>query len=63
MALPSSAMLPAGRRNQAHDGLDGRGLADAVAAEHGRDAALGQLEVDALQDVAGAVVRVEAADG
>ena len=48
-----------GRRNQPHDGLDGRGLADAVAAEHGRDAACGQLEIDPLEDVAGAIVRVE----
>jgi hypothetical protein len=42
--------------------LHHRRLADAVAAEHGADAALRHVEVDALQDVAGAIVRVHALD-
>src|SRR5262245_1566529 len=51
------------RRYEAHDGLDGRRLADPVAPEQAGYAALRQLEIDALQDVAGAVMRVETQEG
>jgi hypothetical protein len=53
---------PAAQANQPHDGLHHRRLADAVAAEHGADAALRHVEVDALQDMAGAIMRVHALD-
>ena len=51
----------ADRRDLAHDGLDGRRAADAVAAEQADHLAGGDIEVDALQDVALAVVGVEIA--
>ena len=53
---------PAAQHDQPHDGLHHRRLADAVPAQHGADAARLQVEVDALQDVAGAIMRVHALD-
>src|SRR5262249_26045401 len=50
-------------RHQPHDGLDGCGFADAVAPEHRSNASFRQIEIDALQDVAGTVVRIEAGEG
>ena len=49
------------RRPQAHDGAQRRRLAGAVAAQQHRHLALGHDEVDAVQDVIGADVRVHAA--
>ena len=54
--------LPAARRGQADDRAHGRGLADAVAAEHGGDAAGRHLQVDALQDMTLAVIGMQALD-
>src|SRR5439155_22823390 len=50
------------RLDEPHDGPHRRRLAHAVAAEHCGDAASRQLEIDALQDVARGVVRVEVLD-
>src|SRR5262249_24424824 len=44
---------------QSHDGLDRRRFADAVAPEKGSNASPGQIKIDALQDVACTVVRIE----
>jgi hypothetical protein len=58
MSRPLKRMLPAGG-NFAHDRLDGGGAADAVAAEQTHHLAGGDVEVDALQNMALAVVGVE----
>ena len=50
------------RRSEPHDRAQRGGLADAVAAEDGRAAARLDLQVDALQDVAVAVIGVQALD-
>ena len=47
------------RRRQADQAAHGRGLAGAVAAEHGDDLAFVHLERDAMQDVALAVERMD----
>ena len=51
------------RRRQAHQAAQRRGLARAVASEQRGDLALGHLQADAVQDVALAVVGVEAFGG
>ena len=56
---PSKVMLPERTGTQADQALEQRGLADAVAPEHGRAGALGNLEAHVAQDVAAAVVLVE----
>ena len=48
------------RRRQAHQAAQRRGLAGAVAAQQGGDLALGDLQADAMQDMALAVIGVEA---
>ena len=48
--------------DDAHDRLQRRGLAGAVAAEQGDDLARGDVEVDAVQDVRFAVPGVQVAD-
>ncbi len=50
------------RRHQPHDRLAGGGAADAVAAEQAHDLAVIDIDVDAMQDVALAVIRVEVFD-
>ena len=50
------------RRHFAHDGLDGGGAADAVAAEQADHLAGVDMHIDALQDVALAVIGVQIAD-
>ena len=50
------------RRNLAHDGLDGGGTADTVAAEQADDLAGVDAHIDALQDVALAVIGVQIPD-
>src|SRR5581483_6675163 len=47
------------RRHLAHDRLHGGGAADAIAAEQAHDLAGGDVEIDALQDVALAVIGVQ----
>src|SRR6202011_2931493 len=51
------------RGRERHQAAQGRGLAGAVAAEQRRDLALGDLEADAMQDVALAVEGVQALGG
>ena len=51
--------LAAAGADPAGDGLEQRGLADAVAAEHADHLARAHGEVDALHDVAGAVMSVQ----
>ena len=50
------------RRHLAHDGLDGRGAADTVAAEQADDLAGIDVHIDALQDMALAVIGVQILD-
>ena len=50
------------RRHLAHDRLDRGGAADAVAPEQAHDLAGVDIEIDALQDVALAVIGVEIPD-
>ena len=50
------------RRHLAHDRLHGGGATDAVAAEQAHDFAGGDVEIDAVQDVALAVIGVEIPD-
>ena len=50
------------RRHLAHDRLDGRGAADAVAPEQAHDLAGGDVMIDALQDMALAVIGVQIPD-
>ena len=59
MRAPSNADLAAAGADPAGDGLEQRGLADAVAAEHADHLARTHGEVDALHDVAGAVMSVQ----
>src|SRR5690606_2094409 len=47
---------PTARGNEAHDGLDRRRLADPVSAKQGRDPPSRQLQINALEDMALAVV-------
>ena len=61
MRSPLKRMLPTAR-HVAHDRLDRRRAAGAVAAEKADDLAFADAERDALQDVALAVVRVEVVD-
>ena len=51
-SVPSKRDLARGRRQQAHDHLEERGLADAVAAHQAGAAALGDVEVDVPEGVA-----------
>ncbi len=60
--LPSKPDLAAAGAQPAGDGLEQRGLADAVAAEHADHLARAHREVDALHDVAGAVMSVQVRD-
>ena len=55
-------MRPLLRRHEPHDALDGRGLAGAVAAEQRHRLALAHLERHVVQDVALAVIGVDALD-
>ena len=50
------------RGHQPHDGLAGGRAADTVAAEQADDFALVNAEIDALEDVALAVIGMEIAD-
>src|SRR6186713_951536 len=50
------------RRDLAHDRLDRGGAADTVAAEQAHDLARGDVEIDALENVALAVIGVEIPD-
>ena len=59
-ALAFEQDLAAGGRHPPGDGLDHRGLAHAVAAEQPDHLALADAQVDALQHVAQAIVRVNA---
>src|SRR4029078_13317631 len=54
--------LPLPRRQLADDGLHQRGLAGAVAAQHGDAATPGNAEVDVEQDLAAAIAGVEMLD-
>jgi tripartite-type tricarboxylate transporter receptor subunit TctC len=54
--------LAAAGADPAGDGLDHRGLADAVAAEHPQHLARPHRQADALHDVAGAVMSVQVRD-
>ena len=54
--------LAAAGADPAGDGLEQRGLADAVAAEHADHLARTHRQVDALHDVAGAVMSVQVRD-
>jgi hypothetical protein len=47
------------RPHEPHDRAHGRGLADAVPAEHCEDGAVVQFEIDALQHMASAVMGIE----
>ena len=49
--------------HEAHDRLEGRRLADAVAAEQANDLARPDVDADAVEDVGLAVVRVDVAEG
>src|SRR5262249_38732017 len=51
------------RWHQTHDGLDGCRFADAVAPEQASYASPRQIEIDALQDMACSVVRIETSEG
>ena len=62
MGLPSNSTLPWLGMDEAHDGLERRALADAVAAQQADDLALADVERDAVQDVALAVVGVQVLD-
>ena len=53
---PNCAVHPVG---QAHQRLEQRGLAGAVAAEDGRDLAFRHVEIHAVQDVAAVVKAVD----
>ena len=60
--LAGEQHVAAPRRGEADDRAQRGGLADAVAAEHGGDAAGRHLQVHALQDVALAVIGMQALD-
>ena len=62
MSWPSHSILPGRRSDLAHDGAQGAGLADAVAAEHAGDLADHGGERHPPQRLAGAVVQVDAFD-
>ena len=62
MAWPFEQHRALARPHQAHDGLERRRLADAVAAEQADDLAGADLQRDAMQDVALAVIGVQALD-
>ena len=62
MGLPSSSTLPWLGLHQAHDGLERGALADAVAAEQADHLAAADVQRDAVQDVALAVVGVHVLD-
>ena len=49
--------------DEPHQGAQGRRLADAVPAEQGRDAAVGDVERDPLQDVRLAEIDVQILNG
>ena len=49
MSWPSTSTTPVGRRDDAADDADQRGLAGAVRTQQREDLALADLEVDALQ--------------
>ena len=55
--------LALARRRQSHQASQRRGLAGAVASEQRGDLALGDAEADAMQDMALAVIGVEAFGG
>src|SRR6185312_15722785 len=52
---------PLGRLQQAHDGLKGRRLADAVSSKQCDDFSLAHIEIDVVKDSAGIVAGVDAA--
>ena len=58
--LAEDRNLAFARRRQAHQASQRRGLARAVASEQRGDLALGNLQADAMQDVALAVIGVQA---
>jgi hypothetical protein len=60
--LAGEQHVAAARRGEADDRAQGGGLADPVAAEHGRDAAGRHLQLHALQDVTLAVIGMQALD-
>ena len=62
MRRPAKLDLALGRRDPAGDGFQQRGLADAVAAEHPHHLAVAHRQIDALDDVACAVMGVEVSD-
>ena len=60
MSVPKIVTRPSRGGREAHQAAQGRGLAGAVAAEQRRDLAFRDLEADAMQDMALAVIGVEA---
>ena len=60
--LPAVSVPLTARRRQSDDGTQGRRLAGAVAAEQRDNRAFGDVQRDAVKDVAGAVKSVDAVD-
>ena len=63
VSLPKIVILPSRAGVRPHQAAQRRGLARAVAPEQRGDLALGDLQADAMQDMALAVIGVQALGG